>query len=251
MALIEENRWISRSPRVTRSCVRLFCFPYAGGGAAIFRRWDELLPPQIEVCALQLPGRELRIHEPLMTDMSKLVELIADAIAPYCDQPFALFGHSMGAGIAYETALALARRNHEPICVMPSARRAPHVPSRTRSRHLLTNEQFVDELRRLKGTPSEVLDSPELMELMLPILRADFQLADLYVSESRTKLSCPVVAFGGADDAYVATADLDAWREISGPGFILHMLSGDHFYINNEQRDLTALVARELSCLPA
>ena len=99
MALIEENRWISRSPRVARSRIRLFCFPYAGGGAAIYRRWNELLPPQIEVCTLQLPGRELRIHEPPMTDMSAVVELIADAIAPYCDQPFALFGHSMGAGI--------------------------------------------------------------------------------------------------------------------------------------------------------
>ncbi len=250
MALIEENIWLSRSPRVARSRVRLFCFPYAGGGAAIFRRWDELLPAQIEVWALRLPGRELRIHEPPMTDMLDLVELIADTIAPYCDQPFALFGHSMGAGIAYETALELARRHREPMCLMPSARRAPHVPSRNPSRHLLTDEQFLEELRRLKGTPSEVLDSPELMELMLPVLRADFQLADLYVSERRTKLSCPVVAFGGANDAYVASADIGAWRDVSGPGFIMHMLSGDHFYINNEQRELTALVARELSCLP-
>ena len=243
------NKWITRLPRAVRPRIRLFCFPYAGGGAAIYRRWTELLPPEIEICLVQLPGREQRIHEQPMTDMAGVAVLTADAMAQYCDQPFALFGHSMGAGIAYETALALIRQNCVPFCVMPSARRAPHRPSRTPMRHLLPNDQFVEELKRLNGTPTGVLNSPELMEMMLPTLRADFQLADLYVSERPTKLPCPVVTFGGEEDAHVTFPELDAWREVSASEFNLRMLPGDHFFINNRARELTALIAQELSRL--
>jgi medium-chain acyl-[acyl-carrier-protein] hydrolase len=155
----------------------------------------------------------------------------------------------MGAGIAYETALALIRRDFAPLCVMPSARRAPHLSSSNRTRHLLPNDQFVEELKRLNGTPSGVFDSPDLMELMLPTLRADFQLADLYVSEHAAKLPCPVIAFGGEEDVDVPLTELDAWREVSAPEFNLRMLPGDHFFINSRQRELTAIVAQELSRL--
>src|SRR5262245_48264798 len=230
MALASENQWIARLRRAVQPRIRLFCFPYAGGGAATYRRWTELLPPEIEICLVQLPGRERRIHERPMTDMAGIAVLIADAMAQYCDRPFVLFGHSMGAGIAYETALALIRKDCAPLCVMPSARRAPHLPSRNPTRHLLPDDQFVEELKRLNGTPSGVLDSPQLMDLMLPILRADFQRADLYVSERPAKLPCPVVAFGGEEDVYVASAELDAWREVSAPEFNLRMLPGDHFF---------------------
>jgi surfactin synthase thioesterase subunit len=243
------NKWIARLPRAVRPRVRLFCFPYAGGGTAVYRRWTDLLPPEIEICLVQLPGREQRIHERPMTDTVDIAVLIADAMAYYCDQPFVLFGHSMGAGIAYETALALIRKDRVPLCVMPSARRAPHLPSPNRARHLLPDDQFVDELKRLDGTPSGVLDSPELMELMLPILRADFQLADLYVSERPFKLPCPVIAFGGEDDVYVPCTELEAWREVSALEFNLRMLPGDHFFVNSQQRELTRLVAQEISRL--
>jgi medium-chain acyl-[acyl-carrier-protein] hydrolase len=127
MAPAPVNRWIARLPRAIRPRVRLFCFPYAGGSTAVYRRWTELLPQDIEICLVQLPGREQRIHERPMTDTVDVAALVADAMMSLCDQPFALFGHSMGAGIAYETSLALIRSGRTPLCLMPSARRAPHL----------------------------------------------------------------------------------------------------------------------------
>jgi len=249
MNIVSANIWIARLPRPLPPRVRLFCFPYAGGGTVIYRRWAELLPAHIEICLIQLPGRERRIHERPMTDTKAVAGLIAEAMTPHCDLPFVLFGHSMGAGIAYETALSLTRNGHVPLCIMPSARRAPHIPSRTPTRHNLPDDQFVEVLKRLNGTPAGVLDSPELMELMLPILRADFQLADLYVATPPSRLSCPVIAFGGENDDHVLRADLEAWKDISSSEFGLRMLSGDHFFINSQQRELTELIAQEISRL--
>jgi surfactin synthase thioesterase subunit len=240
------SRWLLRFPRPNPR-LHLICLPYAGGGTATYRRWPELLPPEIEVCAVQLPGREQRINEAPMTDTVRIAELLVRAVARHCEKPFAFFGHSMGAGVAYATALAsVAMIGTAPVCFMASARRAPHLPSRTPERYCLNEKAFIAELKRLNGTPPAVLESPELMSLMLPIMRSDFQLAESYVSADRSRLPCPVVAFGGKDDRDVSFAELEAWREVSDGRFRVHMLDGDHFFINTGQRELIGLIASAL-----
>jgi medium-chain acyl-[acyl-carrier-protein] hydrolase len=131
---------------------------------------------------------------------------------------------------------------------MASGRRAAHLPPK-RFKHHLPDDEFIDELKRLNGTPPDVFKTPELLELMLPILRNDFMLADGYVAAAPVKLPCPIVAFGGDADADVGRRDLEAWRELTAAAFRLHMLVGDHFFINSRQSELIGLVAAELQHL--
>src|SRR5262249_32635202 len=183
-----------------------------------------------------------------MTDTVSVAKLVAEAIAQCGEEPLALFGHSMGAGIAYETSLVLARMHgRAPLCLIASARRAPHLPARKPPIYLLPDDQFVEELKRLNGMPPGVLENQELMELLAPTLRADFRLAETYRSPTAVALQCPVIAFGGEDDPDVTISDLDAWREVGAKEFRLHMLPGDHFFINTNQRRVLDLVASELA----
>jgi surfactin synthase thioesterase subunit len=241
------NPWVVPLPGAERPRVRLFCLPYAGGGTIIYRRWPALVSADIRVYAVALPGREQRITEPPMSDAAHIAEALASAIAPYAGESFAVFGHSMGAAIAYETALAIIRTGGQaPLCLMVSARRAPHRPQRKRLVHRLPDEEFVAELQRLNGSPPGVFDDPELMALMLPILRNDFQLTEAYFSPAPARLRCPIIAFGGASDAEVELLDLAAWQELTSGEFRLHVLSGDHFFINTNQCELGGLVTSEL-----
>jgi medium-chain acyl-[acyl-carrier-protein] hydrolase len=207
-----------------------------------------VLPEEIEVCAIQLPGREQRIGEEPFTSTVQAAEALALALPPYFDEPFAFFGHSMGAGIAYETALAVRRRQGlTPACLMASGRRAPHLPARKPPVHRLPDHLLIEELRRLNGTPPEVLEDQELMELMLPVLRGDFRLAEDYQASSTVLLQCPVTAFGGDRDPDVPIADLVAWETVCGGMFRLHVLPGDHFFINHQAPKVLELVRAELS----
>jgi surfactin synthase thioesterase subunit len=228
--------------------MQLFCLPYAGGGAAVYRLWADDLPSDIEVCRIQLPGREDRLDEPLLTDAVHGAGIVAAALVPCLDAPYALFGHSMGAALAYETALVLERSyGRPPIGLLASARRAPHLPGRKPPVHRLPDRLFIEELRRLNGTPREVLDSTEMMGFMLPIVRADFRLAETYQASAPVPLACPVVALGGRRDHDVSRADLEAWRAVSNGEFRLHTFEGDHFFINAERRTVIDVVRAELA----
>lgn len=179
-ALITSS-WLTCSSPNHQAILRLLCFPYAGGGANIFRTWQDNLPTTVEVCPVQLPGRERRLLEPPFTDLRFLVEAAARALLLYLDRPFAFFGHSMGATISFELARHLRQeKNVKPVHLFVSGRRAPQLPERHASTYDLPGAEFLEELRRLKGTPKEVLEHPELMELMLPLLRADFELIQTY-----------------------------------------------------------------------
>jgi medium-chain acyl-[acyl-carrier-protein] hydrolase len=150
--------------------------------------------------------------------------------------PFAFFGHSMGAGIAFELSRRLRRLGGiEPTHLFVSGRRAPHMPDADRPLHRLPDAEFIDELRRLNGTPAEVLDHPELMEMMLPLLRADFSVSETYTCEPRPSLSCPLTVFGGTRDHHAGPGTLEGWREHTVGRFDLRMFEGDHFFINTEQ----------------
>lgn len=215
---------------------RLFCFPHAGGAASVFRNWPDLLPPHIEVCAVQLPGREARLMEPAFTRMSALTAELTTILHPLLDRPFALFGYSLGAAIACETARAIARtHNLQPTHLYVCARRAPHLRSHCEPIHTLPEPAFKDKLRQLGGTPEEALNHPELLELILPLLRADFELNDTYLAQpAQELLACPIRAYGGVKDTEVSAEDLEAWKYTTTGPFHLKMFPGGHFFLKED-----------------
>ncbi|HEX8649892.1 MAG TPA: thioesterase II family protein [Pyrinomonadaceae bacterium] len=226
--------------------LRLFCFPYSGGSALIFRDWAENLPDSVEVCPVQLPGRGLRTREAAFTSLPPLVQAVDRALLPYMDKPFAFFGHSMGAAISFELARQ-QRRAHGmlPLQLFVSARRAPQVPALRAPAYNLPDREFIEELRRLNGM-AEMLEQPELMKFLLPIIRADFSVAQTYVFTPEPPLSCPISAFGGTHDEDVSGAHLEAWREQTSSDFSLCMVPGDHFFINTHKALLLGVLHRQL-----
>jgi len=241
--------WVAQHHRRDpRASVRLFCFPYAGGSASVFASWKSLLPPEVELCPVQYPGRNDRISEPHMTDVCEMADVAAKAIGPYLDMSFALFGHSLGALVAYEVAQALRRTGGaRPKHLIVSAHRAPHIPLRREPTWQLDGASFKSRLQELNGTPKEVFDHEELLALVLPLLRADFRLAETYTHPgNREPLDCPITLFGGRDDADVNEAELSAWRETTRGPFEMKMMEGDHFFINSQKRELLQDVSRLL-----
>jgi medium-chain acyl-[acyl-carrier-protein] hydrolase len=216
--------------------VRLFCFPFGGGGSLAFRPWVGTFPPTVELDAVQLPGRESRFSEPALTSWPPLVNALADAIAPFLDLPFAFYGHSLGTLVAFELALELRRRRMRlPFHLLVSGRNAPNrAPSRRRPLDL-SDDEFVAELRALDGTPEEVFAHPELLEILLPILRADFRLNATYTHGDEPPLDLPVTAYGGRHDAEAAEQDLAAWSEVTTGPFQLRMMPGGHFFVNTHR----------------
>jgi medium-chain acyl-[acyl-carrier-protein] hydrolase len=248
---VTTNGWLTNFGWRPPGGLRLFCFPYAGGGASFFRPWARALPEAVLLCPVQLPGRESRLREPLLTALPQLTRAIAGALAPYFREPFAFFGHSMGALIGYELA-RLLRSEHgaEPACLFISACPAPQVPRREEERTFnLPEPELVNKLRRLNGTPQEVLDHPDLMRLILPILRADFEISETYSYVPGEPLTCPIRAYGGLRDADVPHGELELWREHSTGSFSLKMFPGGHFFIHSDRSLFLAELARELKAL--
>jgi medium-chain acyl-[acyl-carrier-protein] hydrolase len=239
--------WFPTLRRRAFSDVRLFCFPYAGGSAAIFQRWQAGLPDAVEVCPAYLPGRGTRLSETPYRDSRPLVEALCDNLRPHLDKPFAFFGHSMGALVAFELARELRRRGEPlPLCLYVSGRSAPQLADPDSPKHDLPEEEFLGELRKLNGTPKEILENAELMRIMSPLLRADFSVCETYRYESEPPLECPIAAFGGLQDFEVGREHVAAWREQTAGTFSLRMLPGDHFYLNSQSALLLQLLAQDL-----
>ena len=238
--------WLVNWKPNRKANVRLFCLPYAGGGDSIFHSWPQVLPDTIEVCPVQLPGRGARITEPACTDMDQLLRLAGEALAPYLDKPFALFGHSMGALISFELAHHLISEcNAQPIHLFASG----HCSPQTRNAPIdlkLFDSALPEMLRRYNGTPAEALENPELMELVLPVLRADLALCKSYVYTPKVRFSFPITAFGGLGDHGVPRDCIDGWRNHTSGPFSLRMLPGDHFFLNSARLPLLAAISREL-----
>ncbi len=242
------NSWLACPRPNPRANLRLFCFPYSGAGASIFYAWSDTLPATIEVCPVQLPGRGAQLAQPPFTRLPPLVQAVAQALLPYLDKPFAFFGHSLGALVSFELARYLCRQyNLDPTHLFVSGHNAPQVPDREPPIHALPEPEFVEKLRRLNGMNKEVLENVELMELLLPILRADFAVCETYVYQADEPLDCPISAFGGLQDEYVSRESLAAWREQTSDSFSLRMFPGDHFYLNTERPLLLRALAQELT----
>lgn len=225
---------LRRFRRTARPLLRLVCFPWAGAGASVYRRLALELPDTVDVLAVQLPGREDRCREPGLTCMALAVEHVLGELVPLLDRPLVLFGHSMGALVAYEVAQASKTRfGHEPDLLVVSGSGAPGVEEAyERCASDASDEVFIEDIRRLGGTPEQVLANPALMRLLLPALRTDYALLDEYAGpRGLAPLSCPVIACAGDRDESVSSDTVDAWRRCTTGAFEEHWLSGDHFYL--------------------
>lgn len=247
LVTVNHTTWIARPRPNPAARLRLFCVPYAGGGDAVFRTWWQGLPDDIELCAVRLPGRGPRFQEPPIARLTPLVHALADALDPEVARPYALFGHSMGARIAFELARELRRRGRsEPALLAVSGRPAPHYPLRD-PMSALTNDQLLERLRQLGGTPEEVLREPELMEMFLPIVRADLEVNEVEAHRPEAPLDCPIVAFGGSHDERCSRDELQGWRDHTRGGFALEIFPGGHFFVHDAGRGLLAALTRALA----
>jgi medium-chain acyl-[acyl-carrier-protein] hydrolase len=227
--------------------LRLFCFPYAGGGASIYTPWPSKLPPEVEVVAVQLPGRENRIAEKPIADLMELTEKIRDALVPFMDRPFAFYGHSNGGLMAFELARLLRREGRTgPLLVATGGRPAPQTVIEGPVIHALPEDEFRDTLRRYNGTPEEVLQNAEIMALISPMLRADFALGETYDYTPEPPLEVPVAAYGGMTDAEAPAWSVEAWREQAAGEFRVVMFPGGHFFINENRDMVLAELTRDL-----
>ncbi|MEW6491282.1 MAG: beta-ketoacyl synthase N-terminal-like domain-containing protein [Cyanobacteriota bacterium] len=243
----DANPWVTPLQRNSQARLRLFCFPYAGAGASIFRTWLEELPPEIEICPIQLPGRENRLKETPFTRLSPLIQTLAPLLSPYLDIPFAFFGHSLGALLSFELAREFRSSNFpSPVHLFVSGSRAPQIPDLDVPIHRLPEPKFLESLRRLNGTRPEVLQNPELLQVFLPALRSDFAILETYFYATQERLDCPITAFGGMEDSKVSHEQLDAWRNQTRGEFKLQLFPGDHFFLHNNRQPLLQAIAREI-----
>jgi len=249
VASISHNTWIKYFTPNPYAQLRLFCFPYAGGSAAIFRDWHRELPKTIEVCPIELPGRGSRMREPLFEELSFLIEALGEGLHPYLDKPYALFGHSFGALVSFEFACYCREHYHRlPHCLLVSGRQAPHLPDLS-PMHALPKENFIQEIERLNGTPKEIMRNPEMIELLLPILRADLKIDETYEYKPKPPLEIPLTVFGGEGDSEANRTQLEAWSQHGSREFSLQMFPGDHFFINTARLHLLQTLSQKLRFL--
>jgi medium-chain acyl-[acyl-carrier-protein] hydrolase len=227
------SRWIVSRSDLLSNVARLYCFPFAGGGASLYRPWMLEPDPEIQVCSVNLPGREGRIRE----EPHRRMSTIADAVAlELMEEPvvrYALFGYSMGATLAFEVARRMQAQGRGPELLVVAASRPPHLPRKPgrADTYNLPDIALVQTLQELQGTPAEVLSSPETMEIILPRIRADLEAVETYRYESEKPLDCPLIALGGTEDPRVSPEDLECWRDQTTRDFLCHILKGNHFFL--------------------
>jgi len=228
--------------------VRLVCLPYAGAGASVFRPWQARLGESIEVLAVQAPGREGRLREQPFTTMDALVAAVHEALSPRIDdRPFALFGHSLGALVAWELTRSLVLAGGPlPVHLFVGGARAPLCLPPAKTLYDLPRAELLAELGRLNGTPPEVLGNDEVMDLFLPMIRADFTITDRYQRADAEALPVPLTLFTGQDDPQVPEHKLAAWEAFGPAGFARHDFPGDHFFLHSEEQRLLVLMAETL-----
>ena len=225
--------WFPKINSASSAPYRLFCLPYAGGGASVFLPWRPRFAPKVEVCPVQLPGRESRFSEPLFTQLDPLVDALTTAIEPYLDRPYALLGYSLGAIVAFELARKLREQDlKKPSCLFAVACRAPQLPDLESPLHKLPDAEFIEALRKLQGIPEGVLQNSELMELYLPILRTDLKIFETYRYTNGQSFNFPIKAYGGLEDKKASQEQLQGWAEQSTHSFSLKMVPGHHFFVD-------------------
>ncbi|HSP80352.1 MAG TPA: thioesterase domain-containing protein, partial [Myxococcaceae bacterium] len=238
------NPWFPlRKPRPDAK-LRLFCFPFAGGSTVAFTGWEAALPAGVELCAVQLPGRDRRFLEPAIRQLPAMLDALEPALAPLLDKPFVFFGYSMGTRIALAlTQRWQARGAPLPLGLVLAAAGAPHLP-RT-SREDLDDARFIELLRSYEGTPAEVFAHRELLEMVLPTLRADFAIADGVLPAEPVR--CPLSAWSGTEDPHVTPETLERWRELTTGEVRTRIFPGRHFFLRTARDSLLAALSEELT----
>lgn len=241
---MDPARWLVTPRPKPNARVRLYCLPFAGGAASAYRSWGDLMGADVEVTAVQLPGREMRLREPPFDRVEPLVTAVADVLEGVGDRrPYAVFGHSMGALIGFELVRELRRRGRPlPVALVASGRNAPHLPPRDPLMHPLPHDQFVDRLRRFEGTPEAVLEHQELMAMLVPLLRADFAVNEAYTHRPEAPLEMPLLAMGGVEDEEATPEGVGEWSGYTTGPFDLKIYPGGHFFLNHLAGDVTGAV---------
>jgi medium-chain acyl-[acyl-carrier-protein] hydrolase len=225
-------RCLTKAPKTAGVRLRLFCFPYAGAAAQVFHPWERALPKHVDLCPVQPPGRGNRMSEVSHRNLFSLVDQISDDIAEWLDVPFVFFGHSLGALVAFELARQLRRQcRPQPLSLLLSACRAPEAPVCGPVLHRLSERELIEELRKLRGTPEEVLSQPQLLRFVLSPLRADLEVFETYAYRPEAPLACPIHAFAGTLDERAPVEAVRGWGAHTAQLFTLKTFPGGHFFI--------------------
>lgn len=236
-------------PVVTAAKKRLFCFPFAGGGASIYRNWVGSLGPDIEVCPIQLPGRESRLLEPALEDVDAMVAALLKCLPRYCDRPYAFYGHSMGALVAFELTRSIEKLGgmRGPERLFLAAHRAAHLPLQRPPMSTLSDTDFIEKIRGYGGFVDEILNNSEIMELILPTIRADFKLCDHYKLKDETLVQCPIHVFAGSQDTQTLLESTYSWSLRSKAPVDMQVFSGGHFFLQSHMHEVHDAIIKKLT----
>lgn len=239
---MSQKGWFIRPRPKAAAKLRLFCFPYAGGGISTYIRWASQLPDEVELVCVQPPGRGPRLMEPAYDNMKSLADAIMEVLPRELDRPYVFFGHSLGSRVAFELICRLTKVGLPlPLHYIPSGGRAPHMQFELKNWHELSDAGFKAKLKDLNGTPQILLDNAELMDMLMPLLRADFKIADQYRAE-KFAISCPVTALGGSDDSRVKPHELAAWQELTSERCEVISIEGDHFFVESNSEAVLLVI---------
>lgn len=239
--------WFMPFKHNKNSYIRLFCFHYGGGSASAYREWANDIVEHVDLVAIQLPGRENRFGEPLLNNVSQVVNELYQNFASYLSQPFVFFGHSIGALIAFEFVRLLQKNGApQPKYLIVSGTKAPQVPLKRRPIHHLSDLELLEKIRQYKGIPGYILEDKELMSIFLPIIRADFSISETYQYTSHKPLACPITALGGLNDDTFDSQDLLKWQAQTSVSFDHELLPGDHFFIRSSYQEVINIVNKVL-----
>ncbi|MGX1950892.1 thioesterase II family protein [Streptomyces anulatus] len=245
-ANVVADGWLRRYPATAGVRRRLLVLPHAGGSAGFFHSWGTAFDSGTELLVARYPGRQDRLGDPCITAMDELADRVTEAILPFHDVPLSLFGHSMGASLAYEVALRLEHRHgRSPAALHVSSRRPPHRLT-PRALHEQGDEALIEEVRRLGGTDESVLRDPDLREIILPAIRGDFTIVGTYGPRPAHPVGCPVYAYIGDEDPGTSVEDMSAWSDVAPAGFRLDVLPGGHFYLVEQHEPLLRSVLARL-----
>lgn len=243
--------WIQRDVQQDGRKQRLFCFPFAGGGASVFRDWSAGVPSAVQVCRIQLPGRENRLNEPAFTTLSALIEALLRVMLPVLiQQPFAFFGHSMGGIIAFELTRQLVDRGYPlPEKLFLSATRPPHIADPAPIHHL-PEPDFIEALHQRGGTPVQILNSPVFAEIFAPALRCDLAIAENWYHPEIDALPVPLIILNGIQDNIVKSASAETWRRYSHSEPCVVNFDAGHFFIHSHSQEVRLAVFSRLHDFP-
>lgn len=237
------SKWFLSQRRESRADCRIFCFPYAGGSAAIYHGWQGRIAPHAEVIAVEYPGRGTRFCEPPISSLKELVGSLLQEILPCMDVPSIFFGHSNGALACYVLATELARRGLPlPEQLVLAAKRPPHLETREML-YRLPDVELMRKLQSLNGTSPQILSDPQLLKVFLPCIRADFALSETYLHEDCPPLPCEVTLLGGHTDNDVTPHQLREWSRYAARPPSLHLLTGDHFFVHTARQEIWRILA--------